>query len=124
MWRRAICCRATHRRSQTAEDLTNLPVIALQQDLETMATLGLRSVERNGHHYFRGLDHLPPQDADEAIRRHGDLYESADRSLRIERGTLSTSSVVAARGYGYDGLVDFERWTPMSEWSPENLLQP
>lgn len=109
---------------QTAEDLTNLPVIALQQDLETAATLGLCSVERNGHHYFNGLRHLPQQTADDAIACHPDLYDPATTSLRIENGTLSTASIITAAGYGYDGPVSLEGWTPANEWTPDALLNP
>src|SRR5690606_41935025 len=44
---------------QSAEDLTCLPVVSLQADLAVVASLGITHVERNGHHYFHGLDHLP-----------------------------------------------------------------
>ena len=33
-------------------------------------------VERNGHHYFRGLDHLPSEVAAEALAAHPDLYRT------------------------------------------------
>ena len=42
----------------SAEDLMNLPVVPLHQDLTHVAALGIGHVERNGHHYVRGLDHL------------------------------------------------------------------
>ena len=41
-----------------AEDLTAVPVVSLHQDLVHVAALGIGHVERNGHHYVRGLDHL------------------------------------------------------------------
>ena len=41
----------------SAEDLTNVPVVPLQQDLATVRALGITHVERNGHHYVRGLAH-------------------------------------------------------------------
>lgn len=43
----------------SGEDLTTLGPIELQQDLAVMATLGMDHVERNGHHYYRGLSMLP-----------------------------------------------------------------
>ena len=52
---RGLCELADDGSFQSAEDLTNLPVLALQQDLATIAALGLPHVERNGHHYFKGL---------------------------------------------------------------------
>jgi len=81
---------------QSAEDLTNLPTTALQQDLCTVATLGLEHVERNGHHYFRGLDHVPPAAREAALAEHPDLYRrTADGgvALRIEHGQLGLASL-------------------------------
>lgn len=89
---------------QSGEDLTNLPVLALQQDLCTAAALGLAHVERNGHHYFRGLDHLPPATQAAALASHPDLYRplGGGAALRIEDGQLRLGSLLAARAYGHD----------------------
>lgn len=87
---------------QSAEDLTNLPVVALQQDLCTMSTLGFEHVERNGHHYFRGLDHLGADERDAALRAHPGLYRrnpDGGAALRIEGGELAVASLHGA-GYG------------------------
>jgi L-alanine-DL-glutamate epimerase-like enolase superfamily enzyme len=80
---------------QSGEDLTNLPVIALQQDLALMTALGIEHVERNGHHYFRGLDHLAPEVVQYALDQHGDLYREDERgaTLRIADGRLSIASL-------------------------------
>jgi hypothetical protein len=107
---------------QSGEDLTNLPILALQQDLATAALLGLTSIERNGHHYFRGLDHLAASAREAALAAHSDLYERRDGGvfLRIENGRLSLRSVVA-NGYGTklfdlaDGFVDAAEWTPPAD---------
>ncbi|MCH2136618.1 MAG: hypothetical protein MK101_08550 [Phycisphaerales bacterium] len=82
----------------SGEDLTNLPVIALQQDLCTNAALGIEHVERNGHHYFRGLDHLPQVDVESALHHHGDLYRAG--GVHIDRGRLHIGSLQCS-GYGY-----------------------
>jgi hypothetical protein len=37
---------------QSAEDLTTIGPVALQQDLAVVANLGIDHLERNGHHYF------------------------------------------------------------------------
>lgn len=104
---------------QSGEDLTNLPILALQQDLATCATLHLPSVERNGHHYFRGLDHLDEPARAAAIERHPDLYEARRGGvfLKIRDGRLSTRTTVAA-GYGttIDALEGGFR--PVEDWSP------
>lgn len=89
---------------QSGEDLTNLPVLALQQDLATAACLGLTHVERNGHHYFRGLDHLPVATQRAAVAAHPALYRplpGGGFGLRIEGGALRLGSVLAARGYAH-----------------------
>jgi hypothetical protein len=105
---------------QSAEDLTNLPVLALQQDLATHAALGLEHVERNGHHFFRGLDHVPRAEAKDALAAHPDLYRRdpgpGDRiALRIEAGRLALGSVT---GSGYGGVVPIrcEDRTPADAW--------
>lgn len=105
---------------QSGEDLTNLPIIALQQDLTTAATLGLGHVERNGHHYFRGLDHLPKPEQEEAVQRHADLYERHESGmrLRIRGGRLEIGSILDCSGYGFDVFPRLDERTPMDTWSP------
>ncbi len=87
---------------QSGEDLTNLGSIPLQQDLCLQATLGVRDVERNGHHYFRGLDHLSKAVADEVVESLPDLYQRDGdlRRLRIERGRLALTGMVGGIGFG------------------------
>lgn len=99
---------------QSAEDLTTLPVLALHQDLATVQALGLPHVERNGHHYFRGLDHLPPAEAAAAVRAHGDLYRPLGNghALAITDGRLRLGSLTCA-GFGYGGPVDFAARAPV-----------
>jgi len=96
---------------QSGEDLTNLPVIALQQDLATQHALGMTHVERNGHHYFRGLDHLPESERQQALRAHPDLYESRDAGtfLRIENGRVSIESLDCP-GYGHAIEPEIDAW--------------
>jgi len=100
---------------QSAEDLTNLGVLALQQDLATVAALGLTHAERNGHHYFRGLDHLPQAEARDALAAHPDLYEPLGDSvaLRIEQGALSIGSLQRP-GYGYDLPIRIDQRTKVA----------
>ena len=97
---------------QSAEDLTNLPVVALQQDLATISALGVSHAERNGHHYFRGLDHLPAALAQAALAKHPDLYlaHGDGVAVRIEDGRLQVGSLLCP-GYGYDGALDMSSIT-------------
>jgi len=94
---------------QTSEDLTNLPMLPLQQDLATVAALGLDHSERNGHHFFPGLDVLPKREAEAALEAHPDLYERRCGRivLRIEDGAISLACREAT-GYGYDAAVDWD----------------
>jgi hypothetical protein len=97
---------------QTAEDLTNLPIVALQQDLCTASTLGMTHIERNGHHYFKGLDHLPASLAENAATMHDDLYAQHDGSvcLSITHGQLALGSIHGP-GYGYRVTHDLDTWS-------------
>jgi hypothetical protein len=98
---RGLCSRRGGGLFQSGEDLTNLPVRALQQDLCLMTCLGIQHAERNGHHYFRGLDHLPAAEASAAQQAHPDLYHESCGTIAvaIEQGRLQTASL-HCRGFG------------------------
>ena len=83
-----------------------------------MAALGLTHVERNGHHYFHGLDHLPTSEVEQALAQHPDLYrkEGAGAALRIEHGRLRIASLQAP-GYGHTLRPAMEERTPFESWS-------
>ena len=113
---RGLCEARGNGAFQASEDLTNLPVLALQQDLATLCALGLEHSERNGHHYFRGLDHLPESEAEAAYREHPDLYRKDARGigLRIDAGGLEVASLQSP-GYGYRVPIDLESRDPLEE---------
>lgn len=106
---RALCLARGDGAFQTSEDLTNLPVLPLQQDLAIVGALGLPHSERNGHHFFPGLDVVPEREAEAALKAQPDLYERVPNSkrirLRIEDGSLSLSCQDAI-GFGYDSAID------------------
>ena len=101
----------------TAEDLTTVPVVALQQDLVHVAALGIPHLERNGHHYVRGLDHLSASERSLCIERHGDLYRAEGDSgfLDIREGQIKVGSLQGA-GLGVDGVVDVAAMQPLDSW--------
>ena len=103
---------------QSAEDLANLPVIPLQQDLAAVAALGILHVERNGHHYFRGLEHLPRAEAAAALEAHPDLYEPFENSARllIRNGCLNVTSL-QGEGFGYGCELSLEERLRLEDWS-------
>ena len=97
---RARCVRwnreaGAERYFMSAEDLTTQPGLALQQDLALVSLLGLAHVERNGHHYVRGLAALPPAEQRALLAAHPDLYVDAGGlvRLRIARGRLDIRSL-------------------------------
>ncbi len=80
----------------SGEDLCNQGPVALLQDLAVMATLGIQSVERNGHHYCRGLSAFSPDIQEAMLQAHGDLYHRVEAgwpSLMIRDGQLGLQSV-------------------------------
>jgi hypothetical protein len=58
----------------SGEDLCNLGPVALLQDFALVALLGIHHVERNGHHYFRGLTPWPDDWQEMARAAHPDLF--------------------------------------------------
>jgi len=108
----------------SAEDLSNLPVVALQADLASVALLGIDHVERNGHHYFRGLGHLSAAEKAAAFASHADLYERRGDEvfLRIAGGVLECASLQTP-GMGFAALPDMARLTPPDAWDFASLGQ-
>lgn len=102
----------------SGEDLSNIGPVSLPQDLAVMASLAITHVERNGHHYFRGLSFLPGDVQEAVLRHHGDLYRRHERgfaTLDIRGGSINVGSVVDAPfGMGFD--FDPGRCTPLAEW--------
>lgn len=96
----------------TGEDLCNLGPVALLQDLAMMALLGIGHVERNGHHYYRGLAMWPADWHDTALTAHADLYRrhrDGFACLRIAEGRAALGSVNAAP-FGVAPLYDPSRF--------------
>src|SRR6202034_1214569 len=95
------CLVARRRRSapgssflMTGEDLAHIGPVALLQDLAVQASLGVPSVERNGHHYFAGLSFWPEALQVQMCARHPDLYRRSPRgwpTVAIEQGRMSVA---------------------------------
>jgi hypothetical protein len=83
----------------SGEDLANVGPVALLQDLAVVSALGIADVERNGHHYFRGLDAFPPGVQSAVQQSHPDLFEmtpTAFATTRIASGMMQVGSLVEA----------------------------
>jgi hypothetical protein len=104
---------------QSGEDLSNVGPISLLQDLAVMANLGITHVERNGHHYFRGLSCLTPDLQSTILKYHPDVYRLHERgyaTLNVEHGRIALSSTLAAP-FGAAFEFDAGAFTPLEAWS-------
>lgn len=110
----ANACLLAQRRRQglpgvlTGEDLCNLGPVAVLQDLAMMALLGIEHVERNGHHYYRGLSLWRAQWQDATCAAHPDLYDWHVEGfvfLCIGDGQIVVDSVNAAP-FGLQPVLD------------------
>ncbi len=107
----------------SGEDLANVGPVALLQDLNVAATLGIEHVERNGHHYFKGLSMYPDDVQSAVLKAHPDLYrrhEQGYATVRIEQGKMGIESVRnGPLGPAFD--FDTTRFTPLDEWTANSL---
>lgn len=90
----------------SGEDLSNVGPVALLQDLAVVSAFGIGDVERNGHHYFRGLSGLP-KDLQSAVQQaHPDLFHSTPAgypAAHIVAGRMQIGTVAEAPfGTGFD----------------------
>ncbi|MEZ6072692.1 MAG: hypothetical protein R3C10_21125 [Pirellulales bacterium] len=91
----------------TGEDLCSVGVVPVQADLCLAATLGLDHVERNGHHYHRGLGYLPEADRSARWRPTATLPRArrngravlARRSIRDRLATMHRVRLRGATGH-------------------------
>lgn len=122
----ANACLLEHRRRAhpefraviSGEDLCSVGPVAMIQDLAVVANLGLTHVERNGHHYFRGLSMYPAEIQEQVMATMGDVYAkhpAGFATLNLRGGQLRIGSVVdAPLGTGFD--LDPRVFTPLEEW--------
>lgn len=88
----------------SGEDLANIGPIANHQDLVVQAALGNASVERNGHHYFKGLSIFSETIQDQAIESFPELYTQQNDYVRlnVQEGQLDVSELLDMP-FGSDG---------------------
>ena len=92
----------------SAEDLTTQAGLSVQQDLALVNLLGIRHVERNGHHYVNGMAALPQAEQEAFLRAHPDVYEHSHGAvrLRIREGDIAIASLDTP-GFASGALPDF-----------------
>lgn len=100
----------------------NTSVVPVQQDLAMASILGLTHVERNGHHYCHGLDHLSKKEVEACLSNHPKFYEpfKDGARIRISDGFIDVSSL-HNQGFGSVMEPDFDFMTPLEEWKFEDL---
>jgi len=102
----------------SGEDLCNQGPVGLLQDLAVMACLGIESVERNGHHYCRGLAGFSKPLQQEVLNHHSDLYREMDEgwiTLQLEKGMIDLTTINQSPfGVGFkmplDGIDSVADW--------------
>jgi len=108
----------------SAEDLTTLAGVSVQQDLALVSLLGLTHVERNGHHFIDGMSFVPEKEQAAFARAHPDLYDRSGgpARLRIEEGRLALGSL-ACPGFAVAADMDFAAMRPMAA-APKGRIAP
>ena len=118
------CLLEHHRRNGTktvmsGEDLCNVGPVAVIQDLAVMATLGIESVERNGHHYMAGLSQFPERTREQVLNAHDGLYKTSETgwpTLAICNGEIDLTSVnTQAFGTGFELDLSLFSEIPLTE---------
>jgi hypothetical protein len=109
----------------SAEDLTIQAGLALQQDLALVSLLGIRHVERNGHHYVNGMAGLPPAEQEAFLAAHPDLYERSHGAVRVKirDGTLAIGSL-GCPGFASGPLPQWDAMRPMDVAAATAALPP
>jgi hypothetical protein len=92
----------------SGEDLTTQAGLSVQQDLALVNLLGIRHVERNGHHYVNGMAAQPQTEQAAFLAAHPDVYEHSHGAVRlkIRDGRIAIGSLACA-GYASGAMPDF-----------------
>ena len=108
----------------SAEDLTTLAGVSVQQDLALVSLLGLTHVERNGHHFVDGMSFAPEREQESFAHAHPDLYDRSEgvTRLRIAGGQLALGSL-SCPGFAVAAATDLSALRRMPA-APEGRIVP
>jgi hypothetical protein len=98
----------------SAEDLTTLPGVSVQQDLALVSLLGMTHVERNAHHFVDGMSFASEAEQKAFVSAHRDLYERQDghpARLKAPGGKIALGSLNVP-GFAVGAEMDFRSMTP------------
>ena len=103
----------------SAEDLTTQAGLSVQQDLALVNLLGIRHVERNGHHYVNGMAAQAAAEQRAFLAAHPDVYERSHGAVRlkIREGRIALGSLDCA-GYASAAMPDFDAMTSLAVIQP------
>lgn len=98
----------------SAEDLTTQAGLSVQQDLALVNLLGIRHVERNGHHYVNGMAALPLAEQQDFLQKHPDVYEQSHGAVRlkIRHGRIALDSLTCT-GFASAAVPDFSHMSAL-----------
>jgi hypothetical protein len=102
----------------SGEDLAGVGPVAMLQDLAMISLLGINHVERNGHHYFKGLTMYSEGLQAQVLNSHPDLYQPCSRdfpSLHIQNGCLTLHSVNHSP-FGFSPDIPLDSFEPLNSW--------
>ena len=79
----------------SGEDLTTQAGVSVQQDLALASILGLSHLERNGHHYVKGMSGSPMTEQEKYLDKYPGLYINDNGFVRLDirGGKLDISSL-------------------------------
>ena len=103
-----------HGHFMSAEDLTTLPGVSVQQDLALVSLLGMTHVERNAHHFVDGMSFASEFEQRAFVRGHPDLYEKTDghpARLKAPGGRITLGSL-GVPGFAVGAEMDFRAMAP------------
>ena len=98
----------------SAEDLTTLPGVSVQQDLALVSLLGMSHVERNAHHFVDGMSFASDAEQKAFVSAHRALYERQPghpARLKAPGGRIALSSLNVP-GFAVGAEMDFRSMTP------------
>lgn len=102
----------------SGEDLAGVGPVAMIQDTAVAAMLGISHVERNGHHYFRGLSMYPQELQERVLAVHGDFYHRHPQgypAVNIRGGRIELHSLNQAP-FGCGAELDMAWFEPLDKW--------
>jgi hypothetical protein len=102
----------------SGEDLGSVGPVAMIQDLAMASALGITHVERNGHHYFKGLSMYSEAVQNDVLAAHQGTYHRRPDglvALHIAGGQLDVRSVNRAP-FGCGAMIDATQFEPLNAW--------